>query len=60
VRRDLIARLWRWAIETEDVTRTSYPMNGNLPYGPRIVPGVQGSAWNARLTPLEQQAAPAP
>jgi arylsulfatase A-like enzyme len=50
VRRDLIARLWRNAIETDDVMRSPYPMNGNLPLGPGIVPGVRSSAWNARLT----------
>jgi arylsulfatase A-like enzyme len=49
VQRDLIMRLWRWAIETEDVMRSAYPMNGNLPFGPGIVPGVEGGAWNARL-----------
>ncbi|MBI3974429.1 MAG: sulfatase-like hydrolase/transferase [Chloroflexi bacterium] len=49
VRCDLIARLWRWALETGDVIMTEYPMNGNLPFGPGIVPGVVGRAWNARL-----------
>lgn len=37
VKRDLIGRLWRWALATDDIINNAYPMNAILPYGPGIV-----------------------
>jgi arylsulfatase A-like enzyme len=34
VKRTLVARLWRWAMETDDVIQNTYPLNAILPYGP--------------------------
>lgn len=36
VKRDLIARLWRWALNTGDVINNAYPLNAIIPYGPGI------------------------
>jgi arylsulfatase A-like enzyme len=36
VKRDLVARLWRWAGETDDIINNGYPFNATLPYGPGI------------------------
>jgi arylsulfatase A-like enzyme len=37
VKRDLIARLWRWAQETGDIINNAYPLNAILPFGPGIL-----------------------
>jgi arylsulfatase A-like enzyme len=50
VKRDLVGRLWRWALETDDVIMSHYPMNALLPYGPGILPDVEGSHWETHFT----------
>jgi arylsulfatase A-like enzyme len=36
VKRDLVARLWRWARATGDIIQNAYPLNAILPYGPGV------------------------
>lgn len=42
VERDLIGRLWRWAVDTDGIIMSEYPMNGNLRIGPGVVSGRRG------------------
>lgn len=35
-KRDLVAKLWRWAQDTDDVIQNTYPLNAILPFGPAI------------------------
>jgi arylsulfatase A-like enzyme len=49
VRRDLVGRLWRWALETDDVIMSQYPMNALLPYGPQVLPDVEGRHWGTHF-----------